>query len=263
MGNFLEYRGIRTLNREVFLLEESRAVSTFDSIHRYFNAMVDMLKNARTAEGKSHIASLSPMIFLMQRQFCTAFDSLSSFQAYEAWLILRPAVEIPLIVGKWLDNRNNVAIWKARAVNKKEYRRCYVGEGLRSKALPNSDRIQGALSRLNDLFVHPHPEYCYRHFNLRKLDSTSFIARVEYFDEPHDVKVSWLAMSHLMLFVQDRLCEAIAATLVNAPARQPRLAAFEIEFGADAQAAASKSAKSRSLLEGVGLWALDGAGRAV
>jgi hypothetical protein len=253
MGDYLEYRGTLALNREVFLLNEKRAFSTFNLIDDCFPKMIDAVLGARGPEGKTQV-SMVPMLSLMQRQFRSAFQSISSFQAYEAWLLLRPAIEIPLIIGKWFDDRNNVRIWKERATKKKQYRQCFMGEALRSTSLVDSERIQRALSRLNDLFVHPHPEYCYRHLNVQPIVGDQILMRVEYFDEIDYVQITWLAMSHLMVFVQDRLWSAIASRLVGVEGDYAALARFEATFREDADKAAAKSTESKRMLTELGLW---------
>jgi len=174
--------------------------------------------------------------------------------AYEAWLVLRPAIEIPLIIGKWFDDRENVSVWKNRNSKRKPYRERFWGDKLRSKALADSDRIQSALSRLNDLFAHPNPDYCNRHINAQSVPPKMVTVRIEYFDDDEVVKVAWLAMSHLMVFVQDRLWKAIASTLVGIPVIKSRLDPVENQFAKDAATVASKSDADRATLEQLGLW---------
>jgi hypothetical protein len=253
MGNYLDYRAALAGNREVFLLNQPRAVSTFGRIDRRFDKMIEALNGARTPAGKTQVSPMV-MMLLMQRQFRAAFQSISSFQAYEAWLILRPAIEIPLIIGKWLDDRANVTVWKERASNPKEYRKHFSGASLRSQSLPESERIQNALSRLNDRFAHPNPDYCYRHVNVQPEEEQQLSLRIEYFDEEEDVKVAWLAMSHLMVIVQDRLWMAIASTLANADGHSNQVTDFETVFRKEAEAVATKSEVSRKMLEEIGLW---------
>src|SRR6187431_2577269 len=99
----LQYRSLLALNREVFLLKYPFTILDFDRIDENFPTLAEPLHTVRGTDGKSHV-SLVPFLLLMQRQVRSAFIALSAFQSYDAWLLLRPALESALICGKWIED---------------------------------------------------------------------------------------------------------------------------------------------------------------
>ena len=95
----------------------------------------------------------------MQRQSFVALDALSSMQAYQAWVLLRPGLECALIMGKWMDDNANYHIWINRLQDPEAYRTTYSGKKMVSRSLPRSRDLQQVLKAINDSFVHPNPEY--------------------------------------------------------------------------------------------------------
>ena len=83
----LRYRSTLAYNREVFLIEHSKFVKVFSVIDKNFENLIEPLRTLRDAAGKSHV-SLIPFVLLLQRQCRVAFEALSAFQAYHAWLLL-------------------------------------------------------------------------------------------------------------------------------------------------------------------------------
>ena len=113
-SQYLEYRAARSTSRDIFLLNHREFVGACDDLHAGLAAIANGLRGKCDVAGKSYSASFVPFLALMQRQLFSAFDHLASFQAYQAWVTIRPAVEIPLIMGKWIDNPACCEIWKNR-----------------------------------------------------------------------------------------------------------------------------------------------------
>ena len=137
----LEYQSTRSYNREIFFIEHADLVKVFVAIDNNFNTLLQLPAKRRDGNGSSYVA-LIPFVFLLQRQAQSAFEALSAYQSYQAWVLLRPGIEAALIIGKWVDDPKNAEIWKNRENDPKPYQKSYTGKALRSKSLPNSEPIQ-------------------------------------------------------------------------------------------------------------------------
>ena len=198
------------MNRDVFLLNFHSFVAAYDKLHRGFGTLAQGLRSGRDAFGKSHV-SFIPFLALIQRQILAAFDHLASFQAYQAWTMCRPALEIPLIMGKWIDDEQMAGIWKRRETDQKAYQQEYSGKKLRSKSLPRSDEIQGVLKTINDAFVHPNPFYYHRHLLVAQAPDAMVSIEIDYFDLESEIESHVLAFLHLIAVVHD----SVRAMLIN------------------------------------------------
>jgi hypothetical protein len=154
----LEYRSRLAYNREIFLIEHGALVKAFGFIDENFMELIEFPRTMRDANKKSHV-SLMPFLLLMQRQSRAAFESFAVYQAYQAWVLLRPGVEALLMVGKFLDDPKFADLWQNRKKDPDAYRKAVSGKKLRSVGLPASDKIQSVLSRINDDFVHANVDY--------------------------------------------------------------------------------------------------------
>ena len=92
------------------------------------------------------------------------------YQSYQSWVLLRPAIESALIMGRWLDNFNNFEVWKDHPDSWKNYKNIYQGKNLVSDSLPKSTDIQNVLKHINDDFMHTNPSYYQRHSQIVDLN---------------------------------------------------------------------------------------------
>jgi len=105
---------------------------------------------------------LLPFSNILVRHSVFGFEHLASYQSFLAWLTFRPGLEALLIIGKFVDDSANAAIWKNKEFDFKSYNKAFSGGALESKSLPRSQDFRHVLSRLNDNFVHPNQEFTYR-----------------------------------------------------------------------------------------------------
>ena len=103
LNAILEYRGTIEYNRDFFLLNRAWALHALSTTDSGFARLLELLRDRRGPEGKSRV-SFIPFLLLMQRQARSSFERLSSFQSYEAWVLLRPCLESALILGKWTED---------------------------------------------------------------------------------------------------------------------------------------------------------------
>jgi hypothetical protein len=253
MRPFREYLDAREANRKHFAAAYPYAESAFDTSFSAFAALGEQLRTGRDKSGKTQI-SLAPFFFIIQRQAATAFDALSANQAYAAWVALRTGVESALIIGKWVDDKKNADIWAERFLNRKAYQNAYQGKALRSTSLPRSADIQQALSAINDRFLHPNPDYYYRHLSTQDLPTGEVLLELNFFDDEQTIAVGLLGMLHLNAVVQDSLAQMFARLFVDTPKLNTGLRDLE-EKGAEFRSkAGAHDPLSESILVQIGLW---------
>lgn len=208
--SFIDYRRTIAANREVFLLKYPNILLDFLKTDDYCSILTVSLTKRRLPTGKT-LVSFVPLIGLLQRQLRNAFESFSAAQSYQGWVLLRPALESALIIGKWTDNKKYCDLWMNRDKNRKEYAREYSGSALESKSLPLSKEIRAVLSRINDDFMHLNEGYYMRHSSLNPINEEKFLYKIDYFDEDIVQDFHLHAFMHLSLVV----LQSIAVLLDN------------------------------------------------
>lgn len=254
---FLEYCDALACNRNVFLSEHSDLFKAFITIDSNFQEIVRLPQTHRDSKDKSHV-SLIPFLFLLQRQARTAFDVMSAKQSYQAWLLLRPGIEAALIIGKFVDDPNNAAVWRNRDENRKTYQKTFTGEYLQSQSLSNSDQIQTVLKTINNRFVHVNPHYYQRHLTINRTEDTVNV-RLNYFENDSLQNdslqvVNALAFLHLLLVVQEALL-ALFNQLFGTNASLPSSLANLIHtYGERMKTFAEANMEYKAVLSDLGGW---------
>ena len=205
----LRYRSTLAYNREVFLIEHGELVKALSSIDDNFNVFLDVLRTMHDPDRKSYV-SLIPFVLLLQRQSRAAFEALTAFQPYLAWVLFRPGIEALLIIGKWVDDPSNAKVWQNRKDDRRGYQNAYSGKALKSTSLPSSDRIQRVLSKVNDDFVHANPDYYSRHLKAGIGDPGYVNFWLDYFEDDVLQQAHTVAFLHLLLVMQDALASLLA-----------------------------------------------------
>lgn len=248
----LRYRSVLAYNREVFLIEHGELVKALSSIDDNFSVFLDVLRTTRDPDRKSYVG-LIPFVLLVQRQSRAAFEALTAFQSYLAWVLFRPGIEALLIIGKWVDDSANAIIWQNRREDWRSYQNAYSGKALTSNSLPSSDRIQRVLSKVNDDFIHANPDYYSRHLQMGTGDPGYVNFWLDYFDNDVLQEAHSIAFLHLLLVMQDALASlltnlfAVPVTLVSP------LALFREKFATRMTETASKSEEAAAILDLLGL----------
>jgi hypothetical protein len=253
LNEILRYRGAVEYNRTVFLLNQAWALNAFSKIDAGFSQLTKFLCSHRGHEGKSRV-SFIPLMLLMQRQARSSFERLSSFQSYEAWVVLRPCLESALIVGKWTDDVAYAKIWDNRAIDRDTFRREYSGKKLRSKSLSRSDELQRVLSRINDDFIHANSAYYHRHTEVAPVDENNFGVRVNYFDSEIDNEAHILAWAHLLVVLQESVLALYTSIFGILPIVTMGLSSFEKAYELRARNLLNRSPEHETVLQELGLW---------
>ena len=253
----LRYRSALAYNREVFLIEHDELVKAFSSIDDNFNIFLDVLRTIRGPDRKSYV-SLLPFVLLLQRQSRAAFEALTAFQPYLAWVLFRPGIEALLIIGKWVDDPANAKIWQNRKEDRRAYQSAYSGKALTSTSLPSSDRIQRVLSKVNDDFVHANPDYYSRHLKVGAGDQGYVNFWLDYFDDDVLQEAHAMAFLHLLLVIQDALASLLANVFAVPVTLISQLVPFRSKFATRMKGIAAKSEEAAAIIEQLGLITLSG-----
>ena len=163
--------------REVFLLNFREELSAFDESNARLLDLIRVVGTYRDLDGNSHVGLL-PFLMIMSRQGLNAFEAMSTYRSYQAWVSLRLSLECVLIMGKWFDDPSNAKIWSNREKDRKTYQKEYGGKALLSKSLAGSDQIRGVLTKINDDFMHTNPNYYFRHTQTDKLDMNNIFLHI-------------------------------------------------------------------------------------
>lgn len=252
MGTFAEYLDAAETNRSRFRESNPQVYRAFDVSVLAFALLADLLRDGRDINGRTHV-SLAPLFFIFQRQAMAAYSALATNQAFLAWGLVRPGIEAALMIGKWVDDKGHADVWSNREANKKTYSTLFQGKGLQSAALPRSAPIQGALSRINDLFLHPNPTYYYRHLELKDRADGGMELKLNFFDDSVDMAVGVLGILHLVVFIQDALAEMFAK-LFRTDRLDVGLPTLETNASDWARATMEQGPGIKAVLMQLGLW---------
>ena len=253
LNAILEYRGAIEYNLDFFLLNRAWALHAFSTADSGFAHLLKLLRDCRGGEGKSRV-SFIPFLLLMQRQARSSFERLSSFQSYEAWVLLRPCLESALILGKWTDDLAFAKIWENRMADRDPFRRKYSGRHLRSKSLRRSEELQRVLSRINDDFMHANSAYYTRHTTVVSVDENDVEILVHYFDTQVDNEAHTLALLHLLVVVQESVLALFESTFGELPLKTMGLSSFEKAHEHRVRALPKRSPQQDAVLQDLGLW---------
>jgi hypothetical protein len=201
-------------------------------------------------------AGLLGFVNLLVRHAIFGFQHITTHQSALAWFTFRPGLEAVLMLGKWVDDPSNAGVWRNRLTDRGTYARTFSGQGLVSNALPRSADFRGVLSRLNDEFMHPNPEFTYRDATITDEGETFFLG-VDYFDrlaETHEAHLlAYLNLIEELLWSSHSLVNNLLGPQSNEGELRKRYSETE---GARARALAEKSPLARRIMEELGLWVL-------
>jgi hypothetical protein len=249
----IEYRSVLHLNGEVFLFNYKEEFAAFGFTDQYFDKFSKVISTKHMKNGKTLIG-LIPLLMIMQRQYRNAFQSITVFQSYQSWVLLRPAIESALIMGKWLDDLNNFDVWIEHQDNWKNYQKIYQGKNLVSDSLPNSAAIQSVLKRINDDFMHTNPSYYKRHSQIIDLDEQNVGMFVNFTDDEQDHRAHTYAFLYLTLFILKQVGLMLSDRYAEQTSFTVNLDKLHDHFASNAREIANRNEEYKKLLLELGLW---------
>ena len=249
----IEYRSVLHQNGEIFLLNFKEEFAAFGETDMYFQKFGGIISTQRMKNGKT-LVGLIPLLMIMQRQYRNAFQNISVFQSYQAWVLVRPAIESALVIGKWLDDLSNFDVWKQHENNWKDYQKIYQGKNLVSKSLPDLSNIQKVLKHINDGFMHTNPSYYRRHSQLIDVDEKNVGMFVTYTDDEQDHRAHLYAFLHVTLFILKSVGQMLSKSYPDHLSFNVNLQKLQSVFSNRVKEIAKSNGEHRKVLEELGLW---------
>ncbi len=249
----LDYRKTLHKNSEIFLLNFREEFRTFGFTCNYIDRFIRVVSKDHMITGKTLI-SFVPYLSIIQRQYHSAFQAFSVFQSYNGWVLLRPAIESALIMGKWLDDRDNLEVWKKHEEDWRKYSNIYSGKNLVSVSLPDSSSIQSVLKIINDLFMHANPSYYHRHTELNQVDENNFFLKVAWFDDQKDHENHLYAFLHVTALILNKVGQMLIPLYKNTSPFLVDLEGLQKNFRDKVAELAKTDELNYKTLSELGLW---------
>lgn len=251
--DILRYRAALNQYRETFLLSHRAEIESFDALDKLFPRWVSAAPPLPAAKGREAITP-APFLQLMQRQARNAFEALTEYQSARAWTAMRPCVEAPLILGKWLDDPQNAVLWLSRNSGKsarKDYQDAYSGDALKPQSLQGGDSLRLVLARLGDDFLQTQSRFYTRPVTFAPGGPRG---APDGADDPADHRAHLYAVLHLLWFVLRATGRLLAPAAGNRPELKVDLERIERDFAAPVMALARESETHKNVLTQLGLW---------
>ena len=253
MDEYFDYLAHQVRNREVFFLNFVSDFRTFGLVFDSLRRAWEPLGSKRGISGESH-AGLLLFSNILIRHTLLGFQHITSYQSFLAWLTFRPGLEALLVIGKLVDSPKNAAIWKNRQNDWKKYSKTFSGSALESRSLPLSADFRQVLSRLNDDFMHPNPDFAYREAT-QKDEGKTVLLEIQFFDTDADVHEAHLLAYLNLLRLMAEASEALVGNLCGpSPLSQAARSGFSEREDIRAKQLADRNALAKKILEELGLW---------
>jgi len=182
VSDFSQYLSAFQQNVEIFRRNCAGDYNDFESIIENIHDCWARAGVERDQQGRSS-AGLLPFANLLIRHAIFGFQHLASYQSFLAWSVFRPGLEAFLITGKFVDDPANATVWKNRNQDWKAYEKAFSRKNIISRSLPRSGEFQQVLKMLNDDFMHPNPEFTWRHMAARPATVRErVVLELHYFD---------------------------------------------------------------------------------
>lgn len=251
--NLVNYAATQVRNRETFLLNFGDDFRTFERLLYGLRSVWGRMGREKDSAGQS-LAGLLVFVNILVRHAIFGFQHIASYQSFLAWLTFRPGLEALLILGKFVDDPVNAKIWKERLSDRNAYKKAFSAEALVSKSLPNSRDFRKVLSRLNDDFMHPNPDFTYRDMTVDDQGPTVTL-QIQFYDRSPAVHQAHL-LAYLNLF-DIILCasECLVNSRCGQPSgEQPMKQRFAEIAGPRAAELSAGNSLGKKVMEELGLW---------
>jgi hypothetical protein len=253
MREYLTYFATQMTNRQVFLLNFSSDFRVFETLLGDLRCTWSRLGSEGDLSGHS-LAGLLPFANILVRHTLVGFQHITSYQSFLAWLTFRPGLEALLMIGKFVDDPANATVWKNRQGDRKAYRKTFDGNALESKSLPRSGDFRRVLSRLNDQFMHPNPDFAFRDAT-QTAEENAVLLEIQFFDtSPVHHEAHLLAYVNLIDRVVDASERLVSSLCGPSPLASGIRQAYSNQEGSRANRLAAQDASAKRVMLELGLW---------
>lgn len=251
--DLLEYAATQVRNRETFLLNYGKDFATFNYQMGILPSIWSRIGTERDLKGQSH-AGLLLFTNILFRHSILGFEHIASYQSFVAWLTFRPGLEALLLLGKFVDNPAHAQIWRDRLTNPEAYKKAFSGKRLVSTSLPRSSDFRKVLTRLNDDFIHPNPDFTYRDMGVRG-EGPLLTLEIQFFDVIQDIHEGHL-LAYLNLL--DLILQASLSLVNSLYGHPPNTSGVHQTFAEVAEVRANdlavRNSAAKKIMEELGLW---------
>lgn len=255
MDEYLSYLATQVTNRQVFFLNFASEFRVFETSLGALRSIWARLGGEKGLSGRSH-AGLLPFANILVRHTLVGFQHITLYQSFLAWLTFRPGLEALLMIGKFVDDPVNATIWKNRQADRKAYGNTFAGSALESKSLPNSGDFRQVLSRLNDEFMHPNPDFAFRDAT-QTVQNNTVLLEIQFFDtSPELHEAHLLAYMNLIDRVVDASEDLVSSLCGSHFAVSGVRQAYSKQESARVTRLAAQNNSAKRVLVELGLWKL-------
>jgi hypothetical protein len=255
MSEYTDYQSAKDSNRKSFEQNYRADVQFFEAANAKLSSIWERLGTTRDKTSHSH-AGLLPFANILRRHCILGFENIATYQSYLMWSNFRAGLEALLIVGKFVDDPVNAKVWLNRSSNqaadKQAYSKTFSGQGLRSKSLSRSGDLRDVLTRLNDNYMHPNPDFAYR--DSTQVDQRNdVVLRIELFDiDPGMHEAHLVAYLNLVAVLVEASCKLVV-DLLGSGDPQDGLNSYDKTNELRARQLASAIPGAKKILEEYGL----------
>jgi len=245
---YFEYRWAVAKNRELFLLAYSLELKAFLTVDDGYEHLAKLLAVNTHKDGHDFATAIS-FVNIMRRQTRNAFETLSSAQSYQAWVLYRPCLECALMLGKFYDDPKNADTWAARDQEPTAYREAFKTTKLNSTSLPRSAHLRDVLNLINDDFMHLNPTYYKRHTSM-----DDDLITIDYFDDDWALRAHLLAFLHLSTVLFNSTAEMLTKQFAQSAELDLDAKQFRKMFKVRVKELLNGWSLAKSVLQDFGLW---------
>lgn len=256
MSEYADYQRVKEANRKAFEQNYGVDVQCFEAGLAILSSTWERLGTTRDKAEHSQVGLL-PFANILRRHCILGFENIATYQSYLMWSNFRAGLEALLVIGKFVDDPANAAIWLNRdsnqAADKRAYSIAFCGQGLISKSLSRSSDLRDVLTRLNDGYMHPNPAFTYRD-SAQVDEGKNVLLRIELFDvHPGMHEACLVVYLNLMSIMVEESCKLVV-DLLGSGDPLDGLNRYEKNNKRRAKQLASQTPGAKKVLEEYGLW---------
>ncbi|MGE5474951.1 MAG: hypothetical protein ACM3UU_12105 [Ignavibacteriales bacterium] len=264
-NSVLEFNAAMHYNRDIFLLNYSKELNLFEETNNMLWQLGEHISRQIDISGYTH-TSIGVFILVILRQANNAFNLISTYQTYDAWVVFRPVIECVLLIGKFLDSPTNADLWMRRKeirLNRKKDKRTFdkymlelEGNGLISESISMSGSYRQILTKINDEFMHFNFEYYFpKTYEVEEISPLNLYISVSHTgDDFFRHKAHLLSFLHLYRMIVVSLDEAFAKLYDVQSIVNVEMESVENTWKSEVEKLLRDKPELKDIIVSIGLW---------